>query len=70
MTGGSPEEVEKPEGKSWKLGTEKLPIPTPRGKEDDDDDEPIRGTGGTALAQFLKLCKTRTVGNLLGSSSK
>ncbi|CDZ98353.1 INDO [Phaffia rhodozyma] len=31
-------------------------------------EEPIRGTGGTALAQFLKTCKSRTVDALVGDS--
>ena len=53
---------------AWRLGTEKLLAPAPPPAEDEDEaaDEPIRGTGGTALAQFLKLCKARTVENIIG----
>lgn len=52
---------------AWSMGTEKLPQP-PAGEDanEADDDAPIRGTGGTALAQFLKLCKARTVENIIG----
>lgn len=57
-----------PNSEEWKLGTEKLPTAAP--PSEDEDDEPIRGTGGTALSQFLKLCKARTVENILGSPSK
>lgn len=68
------EETVKAVDPAWRLGTEKLPVPSPPPRMDDghDDeeaaDEPIRGTGGTALAQFLKLCKARTVENIIGRS--